>query len=73
MLDEPDVLEEELHLYKKAGGGTVVDVNVHGVRLDPTPLPTISKSTGINIICGTGFYVDALIRNEIKVGVGVCA
>jgi phosphotriesterase-related protein len=66
VLDEPDVLEEELHLYKKAGGGTVVDVNVHGVRLDPTPLPTISKSTGINIICGTGFYVDALIRNEIK-------
>ena len=67
VVDEVDVLQEELVHYKKAGGGTLVDVTTHGIRLDPSPLPRLAQESGVNIVCGTGFYVDATLEDEIKV------
>jgi phosphotriesterase-related protein len=66
VVDEVDVLQEELVHYKKAGGGTLVDVTTHGIRLDPSPLPHLAQESGVNIVCGTGFYVDATLEDEIK-------
>ena len=67
MIDDVEVIEEEVALYKKAGGGTLVDCTNHGIRLDQTPLVKLSQSTGVHIVCGTGFYVDGFIDDEIKV------
>ena len=67
MIDDVEVIEEEVALYKKAGGGTLVDCTNHGIKLDQSPLVKLSQSTGVHIVCGTGFYVDAFIDDEIKV------
>jgi len=50
---------EEVDLFKQYGGGTLVDVTSIGIARDPIGLARISRHTGINIIMGASFYVDA--------------
>jgi phosphotriesterase-related protein len=50
---------EEAAFFKRAGGGTIVDCTSIGLSRDIKSLKTISKATGLNIISGTGFYVDS--------------
>ena len=57
-----DVIEE-LILYKEAGGGTVCDVSTL-VRLKVESFKYISRSTRVNIVCGTGFYIDSMMTDE---------
>lgn len=76
----------EATLYKRAGGGTVVDATTLGIGRDPLALARISRATGVNVVMGAGYYVDAVhpdnmndlsesdisrqIVQEVKVGVG---
>jgi phosphotriesterase-related protein len=46
----------ELMLYRRAGGGSLVDCALPGTGRDPVGLSKISRATGINIICSTGWY-----------------
>ena len=65
-VEEVPVLEKELLAFKKVGGATLVDVTITGLR--PQHLveghaygecvAELSRRTGVNIIVGTGFYVD---------------
>ena len=56
-LDE-DVAISEALLFKRAGGGTMVDTTSVGLRRDPLAIARISRATGINVVMGSGYYVD---------------
>jgi len=49
---------DELSYYKKSGGKTIVDVTNIGLGRDPEKLKLISSKSGINIVMGSGFYVE---------------
>lgn len=56
VLDDSKLAKEELSLFKKAGGNTIVDVTCRGIGRDPKILKDISGNLGINIIAGCGYY-----------------
>jgi phosphotriesterase-related protein len=60
LLDDPELIEEELLEFKRAGGGTIVELSCHGFNLDPVSLRRISRAVGTNIIASTGFYTQNL-------------
>ena len=86
MLDDEEATITEAGLYKRAGGGTIVDATTFGIGRDPKALARISRATGLNIVMGAGYYVDIVhppdldemteadvarrIVEEIQIGVG---
>lgn len=56
LLDEQEAISEAM-LYKQAGGNTIVDVTNVGIGRDPKALARISRTTGLNLIMGSGYYV----------------
>jgi phosphotriesterase-related protein len=56
VLNDPETAEAELRRFKMAGGDTIVDATSVGIGRDPEALLGISRSTGINIIAGCGYY-----------------
>lgn len=50
---------EEVGLYHQFGGDTLVDATSIGLARDPIGLLRISRATGVNVIMGASFYVDA--------------
>ena len=58
LLDEA-VARDEALLFKQAGGATMVDPTNRGLARDPLGLARISRATGLNVIMGSGYYVDA--------------
>ncbi len=67
-LDDPDIAQKELSLFQKAGGGTVVECSIIGLglahRIDE--LIKISQKSEVNIVSGTGFYLDNTIPVEYR-------
>ena len=57
LLGDVELAIAELDGYKKAGGSTIVETSVVGLKRDPANLQRISRATGLNIICGTGWYI----------------
>ncbi len=49
----------EVNIYKQYGGGSLVDATSIGIKRDPVGLARISQATGVNIIMGASYYVDA--------------
>ena len=86
MLDDEEATIAEAGLYKRAGGGTIVDATTFGIGRDPTALARIARATGLNVVMGAGYYVDIVhppeldemteadvarrIVEEIQIGVG---
>ena len=58
LLDER-VARDEALLFKHAGGQTFVDPTNRGLARDPLALARVARATGLNIIMGSGYYVDA--------------
>ncbi|KAG8443213.1 hypothetical protein GDO86_011860 [Hymenochirus boettgeri] len=56
---EAEAVKEELLLFKAAGGGSIVENTTNGISRDVKMLKKFSSDTGVNIIGGAGFYVDA--------------
>lgn len=48
----------ELRLLHDLGGRTVVDTSGPGIGRDPRALRRISEATGLQIVMGSGFYLD---------------
>jgi len=85
LLDE-QTAEDEIALFRRAGGQTVVDPTNVSLSRDPLALARIARATGLNIVMGAGYYVaaahpadmdrrseDSLVReivDEITLGVG---
>ena len=65
MMDEQTQINELMH-FKKAGGSTVVDATTIGLGRDTESLLEASVKTGLNIIAGAGFYVDASLSGNIR-------
>lgn len=60
-LHGPDVdvaIMEEMKLYKKFGGGTVVENTSLGLKRNIPLMIKVNKELGVNVIAGTGYYVD---------------
>ena len=60
LLGDEDTAIEEASLYKRAGGGTIVDATTIGIGRDPLALARIARATGLNVVMGAGYYVDAV-------------
>ncbi len=48
----------EVDLFKKAGGASIVDLTTPGHGRDVVKLKNIAKSTGVNVIAATGWYIS---------------
>jgi phosphotriesterase-related protein len=67
IFEDPDLMLEELMHYKKAGGNTIVDCTTIGIGRNITFLKKAAEVTGLNIIAGTGFYIDKSHPEYVKV------
>lgn len=47
----------ELQHFKKAGGGTIVELSQNGLARNPSGLALVARATGLNIVMGSGYYV----------------
>jgi len=56
ILSDPDIAAKELCMFKSLDGRTIVDVTTRGLSPKPTALRDLSRSVGLNIIQGTGYY-----------------
>jgi len=77
---------DELMPFKYAGGSTIVELTQNGMSRDPVGLTRVARATGLNIVMGSGYYIDRShprdmdskteediareIVNDIAVGVG---
>ena len=53
-----DAAAEEVQQFKDLGGQTLVDATNIGLGRDPWALQQISRRTGLNIIMGSGYYLE---------------
>lgn len=58
-LTDVDLIAEELAPFVAAGGRTVVDVTPTGLSRSPIALRRIARAAGINVVMGSGFYLEA--------------
>ncbi|XP_078317335.1 N-acetyltaurine hydrolase-like [Crassostrea virginica] len=57
---------EEMDFYKKNGGGTIVENTTLGIKRDINFYKNVAKETGVNVIAGTGFYVESSRPETVK-------
>ncbi|RUS86596.1 hypothetical protein EGW08_005612 [Elysia chlorotica] len=65
---EDTAVKEELLFFKENGGQTIVENTTMGIYRDLKKLKSLADSTGVNIIAGTGFYVDGAQTESVRVG-----
>lgn len=58
-LDDEDVACDELARFTALGGATVVEATGWGIGRDLAGLRRVSERTGVHIVAGTGFYLEA--------------
>ncbi|XP_069816756.1 phosphotriesterase-related protein [Dendropsophus ebraccatus] len=63
---EVEAVIEELIAFKTAGGGCIVENTTTGISRDVKTLKVMAQETGIHIISGAGFYVDATHSPETR-------
>ncbi len=56
LLNDEALAIKEIMRFKLAGGKSVVDVTNWGIGQDPHAMTRIARTTGLNIIMGTGYY-----------------
>src|SRR5258705_525516 len=58
-LQDEQVAQDEILLFKQAGGRTVVDPTPTTIGREPRALARIARATGLNVVMGAGYYVAA--------------
>src|SRR5215831_15603470 len=58
-LTDEQVAIDEITLFQRAGGTTVVDPTPPGLARDPLALARIARAAGLNVVMGSGYYVAA--------------
>lgn len=66
LCQEVQAVQDELTCFKKAGGGTIVENTTAGISRDLTTLHQLAKDTGVHIVAGAGYYVDATHTDEMR-------
>ena len=59
-LDDEKLAVDEVMQFKVAGGDTIVEVSNIGLARDPAGLQRIARATGLNVVMGSGYYVDVV-------------
>jgi phosphotriesterase-related protein len=65
-LNDEQLAIDELKMFKRAGGSTLVDLSVNGQGRNPAALKRISVSTGVRVIMGTGFFIQSSHPMRVK-------
>ena len=65
ILEDRDLAALEVAHYKAAGGGTIVDTTAIGIGRDPEGLAHVSRTTGVNIVMGAGWYREPVYNAEV--------
>ena len=68
VMDCEEEMQQELSLFKSAGGGTICELSVLGMRCNPhrpEKLAEISRQTGVNIVHATGFYCHKFLPANV--------
>jgi phosphotriesterase-related protein len=58
-LDSVETAVEELGLFKQHGGQAMIDLTLPDIYRDPLGLRRISRTIGVHVVMGCGFYVAA--------------
>lgn len=61
VLEDLDTAVYEVNRFKKAGGGTIVDLTNIGIRRDLKKIREVSRRTGVNVIAGCGLYTGLTV------------
>ncbi|XP_019619694.1 PREDICTED: phosphotriesterase-related protein-like [Branchiostoma belcheri] len=56
---------EELKFFKQHGGSSMVECTIVGLERDMNMMKRMAEESGVNIISGTGYYVDAALPAEV--------
>jgi phosphotriesterase-related protein len=68
LLSDIDEAIQELMRFKMMGGKSIVDMTTPEIGRDPAALRAIAIATGLNIICGTGWYLENSYPAHVKNG-----
>jgi len=63
-MDEKEAVDEIMH-FKLAGGNSVVEMSNIGLGRSPAALARISRATDLNIIMGSGYYIDPALPPDM--------
>ena len=66
LANEKDAVLADLKLLKQAGGGTVVENTCFGINRDIVAFIEFANLSGLNVVCGTGFYVERTQSGSVK-------
>lgn len=66
LLDSRAVAAAEIAAFAEAGGGTIVEMTSEGIGRDPEGLAELSRTTGVNIVAGAGFYIDEFVDRAVR-------
>src|SRR5579884_889631 len=66
LLDDEDLAVAELRRFQAAGGRTVVDPTSVGLERNIRAIHRIAEKTGLQIVAGCGFYVEATHPPELE-------
>ncbi len=65
-LNNEDMATKEALLFKKYGGNTIVDATPNNLGRNPSGLLHVSKTAGINVVMGTGYYIEPSYSNDLN-------
>ena len=57
-LSDESMAIHELEQFAREGGSTIVDCTMPGIGRDPRAVMRVARATGLNIVQGTGAYVE---------------
>lgn len=63
---ERNAVLKDLKLLKQAGGCTIVENTCVGINRDVPAMVELAKSSGLNVVCGTGYYVERTQTDCVK-------
>ncbi len=66
LLDDDAVAVRELARFRDAGGRAIVELTVGGLRPRPARLAAIAAESGVSVIMGAGYYVDAYLPDAVR-------
>ena len=64
--EDTEEAKTEVDFFARAGGRTIVDLTPLGLAPNPKGLLEISRATGLNVIVGSGIYVEDAVPQWVR-------
>jgi phosphotriesterase-related protein len=64
LLNDPQLARNELDLFQRAGGTTIVDLTLDEIGRDPAGLRQVAEESGVVIVMGCGHYRDPYLDRD---------